>query len=327
MTSSWIAQELACYGPPTSAPQPTPLATAEAYCRQLARRHYENFTVAHLLLPRRFRQHFYHLYAYCRWADDLADETTPGESVQLLAWWESELDAMYAGHAWHPVFVALRETVEKFQIPRQPLADLLVAFRQDQEITRYETVHDLEGYCRYSANPVGRLVLHLMGRAQPRQLAWSDSICTGLQWANFCQDVARDWDRGRIYLPEESRGRHNCTLESWETRTADAPFRRMLAGEVARAEDFLLAGAPLIDAVERTFRRQMSLFVNGGLAICSAIRAQHFDVWSHRPEVSRWQKLKLFLLSPTPEKVAGRNISTALADAQFAAVEPRRESA
>src|SRR5690606_28285597 len=124
--------------------------------------HYENFTVASWLLPRRLRDPFYALYAYCRWSDDLADETgDPQESLRLLDWWESQLARMYAGEAEHPVFIALRQTVADFAIPIEPLRDLLVAFRRDQTQTRYETFADLCEYCRYSANPVGRLVLYL----------------------------------------------------------------------------------------------------------------------------------------------------------------------
>ncbi len=327
MTSSWIVGELATYGPECQDRAPVGLLTAENYCRQLARRHYENFTVAHRLLPRPIRQHFCHLYAYCRWADDLADEAPPGQSAELLDWWQRELDQMYAGAAWHPVFVALRTTVQQFGIPRQPLADLLVAFRQDQTITRYKNVNMLLDYCRHSANPVGRLVLHLVGSTDAEHFAWSDSICTGLQWANFCQDVARDWDRGRIYLPQESLEEHGCTAASWEQRQADQPFRRCLESEVARAESMLLNGAPLMAAVNPVLQRQVQLFINGGLTICQAIRAQQFDVWTRRPRVSRWQKLRLLLFAPAPEKLAGQQARAASQSSAVMPVSSPRESA
>ena len=167
------------------------------------RRHYENFTVASRLLPRRLRQHVCNIYAYCRWADDLADEIgDPQRSLALLDWWETQLRDCYDGRAAHPVFIALSETIRKFDIPAEPFLDLLVAFRQDQRVTRYETIDQVLEYCRCSANPVGRLVLYLGRCHTPERARLSDSICTGLQLANFCQDVARDWDRGRIYLPQ-----------------------------------------------------------------------------------------------------------------------------
>jgi len=177
---------------------------AQEYCRHLARTHYENFSVATWFLPERLRQHFYSVYAYCRISDDLGDEVDhPAASLQLLDEWEAELHACYAGSPRHPVFVALAETVPKFDIPMQPFADLLKAFRQDQTITRYPTFNDLLGYCRYSANPVGHLVLYLCGYRDAERQALSDFTCTALQLANFWQDVSVDYAKGRIYLPLE----------------------------------------------------------------------------------------------------------------------------
>ena len=186
----------ATYGPPS-------LAQAEKYCSDLATSHYENFHVVSWLLPRHLRQHFYNIYAYCRWSDDLADETgSTVESTRLLQWWEGELNRAYAGTATHPVFVALRSTMEKFQLPQQPFADLLSAFRQDQVKLRYRTDEELLDYCQRSANPVGRLLLALAEASTPENIAWSDSICSGLQIANFCQDIALDARKNRIYIPE-----------------------------------------------------------------------------------------------------------------------------
>src|SRR5271157_2146557 len=149
-------------------PQAPSLAAAQQYCRRLARTHYENFSVASWFLPPRLRQHFFNVYAYCRISDDFGDEVgNPAASLQLLDQWESELHACYAGNPRHPVFVALAETVHKFEIPQQTFADLLTAFRQDQTVTRYPTFEDLLGYCRNSANPVGRLVLYVCGYRDP----------------------------------------------------------------------------------------------------------------------------------------------------------------
>jgi squalene synthase HpnC len=294
MSSRLFAEELAHYGPDHRLTAPPSLAASRAYCRNLARRHYENFSVASMLLPRRLRPHFHAIYAYCRWADDLADEIgDPVRSLQLLDWWEDQLDACYAGRAAHPVFVALDATISQFSIPAEPFRDLLIAFRQDQRVTRYETRDDVLRYCRNSANPVGRLVLYL-GRChdQPRT-ALADNICTGLQMANFCQDVARDWRRGRIYLPLEDCRRHGYREPDFAAACVDERFRRMLAAEVARAEDHLRAGLPLVGQVPRFLGGDVWLFAQGGLAILDQIRRVNYDVWSRRPVVSRVTKLRL----------------------------------
>src|SRR5436189_3818266 len=179
------------YAIPTQAPS---LAEAQSYCERLARSHYENFSVATWFLPKHLRQHFFNIYAYCRISDDLGDEVgDPAQSLVLLDEWQAELDRCYAGTPRHPVFVALRETVRALDIPKQPFADLLIAFRQDQTTTRYPTFDDLLGYCRYSANPVGRLVLYICGYRDAERQQLSDHTCTALQLANCSQDVAADY--------------------------------------------------------------------------------------------------------------------------------------
>lgn len=285
---------------------PCALAEARAYCRRLARTHYENFQVASCLLPRRLRQHFYNLYAYCRCADDLADESPDANAtsvaelpaVRRLRWldaWEEELDACFAGRASHPVFVALTETIREYQMPREPFADLLLAFRQDQHHRRYATFDDLLGYCRYSANPVGRLVLYLGRCHNSENAALSDSICTGLQLANCWQDVAQDYRRGRIYLPVEDCERFGYQETMLERHERNAPFCELLAFQVSRAEEYLAAGWPLVDRVPRILRLDVSLFIRGGCAILQAIRRANYDVWTRRPTLSRTQKTRLFL--------------------------------
>jgi squalene synthase HpnC len=299
MTVIPFAAELALYGPdrPTAAISPT---DARAYCRRLARTHYENFTVASWLLPRELRQHFHNIYAYCRWADDLADETgDAGRSLELLDWWEGQLRNCYAGLAddaaqtGHPVFVALRDTIRQFDIPIEPLADLLVAFRQDQRVKRYETRDELVDYCRYSANPVGRLVLYL-GRCHDEDRGrLSDEVCTGLQLANFCQDVARDWDRGRIYLPQAACRAAGYDLAMFQRRETNAPFRELLADQVDEAEGHLRRGAPLTRLMPRALAADVALFIEGGLAILRGIRQIGYDVWRVRPVVARRTQLAL----------------------------------
>lgn len=295
------------YGPQAQPPRLLTPRQSRRYCRRLAKRHYENFTVASRLLPSRpsgvetgplrkggLRQHFCNLYAYCRWADDLADETAdPKRSLELLDWWERQLRDCYAGKAVHPVFVALSETIEQFEVPIEPFVDLLVAFRQDQRVTRYETVDQLLEYCRYSANPVGRLVLYLGRCFTPQRARLADSICTGLQWANFCQDVARDWDRGRIYLPQVECRRFGYDPSHFARRQCNPAFRRLLAAQVDQAEGWLRRGLPLVGLMPPGLQVAVALFVHGGLAVLDAIRRQDYDVWTHRPVVSKIQKLRL----------------------------------
>lgn len=283
-----VAAQLSALGPDARDRTTCDRAEAEAYCRGLAESHYENFTVASWLLPTALRQPMCNVYAYCRWADDLADEVgDPARSLELLDWWERELLASYEGRAWHPVFVALRATNEEFAIPPEPYLDLLRAFRQDQRRTSYATFDELLGYCRNSANPVGRLVLHLGRCASAENIALSDSICTGLQLANFWQDVARDLDSGRVYLPEETLARFRYSRERLYQRTADDEFRQMLAFEVDRAAERLRAGSPLVERVPGELQIDVGLFVAGGEAILQAIRAADYDVWTRRPTVSK----------------------------------------
>ncbi len=294
MPNRAFTAELARLGPDQKAGRPPTPAEARAYCRRLARSHYENFTVVSWLLPRALRQHFYNVYAYCRWADDLADEAAgPTESLALLDWWERQLHDCYRGHSVHPVFVALRTTIKEFSIPQEPFLALLSAFRQDQRVTRYETFDELLDYCRRSANPVGRLVLYL-GRCHDEENGrLTDKVCTGLQLANFWQDVARDFERGRIYLPQESCRAFGYEMADFERRTCTQAFRRLLASEVERAEALLNAGWPLVSRVPRELQMDVALFIRGGLAILTAIRRQDFDVWSRRPVVGKFEKIRL----------------------------------
>jgi squalene synthase HpnC len=294
MLNTTFANELAALGPSAAAARTFTLDEARAYCRQLARSHYENFTVASWLLPGELRPHFYNVYAYCRWSDDLADETAdPAAALKLLDWWQGELEACYAGEARHPVFVALKDTIREFAIPIEPFADLLAAFRQDQHVRRYETFEDLLGYCQHSADPVGRLVLHL-GRCHDEDRGeLSDRICTGLQLANFWQDVARDYDKGRVYLPRETLRRFGYDEWMLESRVYNDQFRHAMAHEVARAEEWLTSGLGLVDKMPPKLRGDVWLFAHGGLKILAHVRALDYDVWSRRPEVSKLEKFGL----------------------------------
>jgi squalene synthase HpnC len=295
-----LAAELKRYGPAASR---TAISADEAqnYCRRLAETHYENFTVVSRLFPRHLYQHLCNVYSYCRWADDLADEVVPdARPRELLDWWQEQLDAAYADKATHPVFIALRQTIDEFDLPRQPLTDLLTAFRRDQVQTRYESMADLLTYCEKSANPVGRIVLHLGCSASPENFRLSDSICTGLQLANFWQDVKRDYERGRIYIPQEQARRHQWDEARFAEGKFDPDFCELLAPLVAAADQMLAGGQPLVDAVHRDLKLAIRLFIGGGRAILAAIRTSGYDVWSRRPIVGRLTKLRLLTAALLP---------------------------
>ncbi len=282
--------------PPEYAIPATPptLEEARAYCERLARSHYENFSVASWFLPTRLRRHFFSVYAYCRISDDLGDEVgDPQQSLALLDDWEAELDACYAGRPRHPVFVALAETVQACRVPRQPFADLLQAFRQDQRVTRYATFDDLLGYCRYSANPVGRLVLYVCGYDDPELQQLSDYTCTALQLANFWQDVAVDYAKGRIYLPVEDLHRYGVGEADIAERRATPQFLDLMRFQVQRAREWFERGLPLAARVDRELAIDIELFSRGGLAILDAIARQGYDVLRRRPVISKPRKLAL----------------------------------
>jgi squalene synthase HpnC len=269
-------------------------AEAREYCRRLARSHYENFSVASWFLPKRLRQHFFNVYAYCRISDDLGDEVgDAAASLQLLEQWETELNACYEGHPRHPVFVALAETVRKFEIPKHEFVDLLTAFRRDQSITRYETFDHLLGYCKFSANPVGHLVLYLCGYRDPERQQLSDYTCTALQLANFWQDVSADFAKGRIYLPLEDLRRFGVSENAIRDCGNTSAFRAMIKFEVERAREWFRQGLPLIARVSRELAIDIELFSRGGQEILNAIERQNYAVLGRRPAISKTRKLAL----------------------------------
>jgi squalene synthase HpnC len=305
------------YAIPDRAPS---LAEAQQYCARLATSHYENFSVVTWFLPKHLHQHFYNVYAYCRISDDLGDEVgNPQQSLALLDAWESELNATYLSLVEappvdvrrdveelqaefsgrnpiaprHPVFIALRETIRQFDIPRAPFANLLTAFRQDQTTTRYPTFDDVLGYCKNSANPVGHLVLYLCGYRDAERQLLSDYTCTALQIANFWQDVSRDYDKGRIYLPLESLAKFGVSEDDIAQRRATPQFREMLKFEVQRARDWFAKGLPLAAKVDKHLAIDIELFSRGGIAVLDAIERQNYDVLTRRPAISKPTKLWL----------------------------------
>jgi squalene synthase HpnC len=281
----------AAYAIPSTAPTPS---EAREYCARLARTHYENFSVASWFLPKRLRQHFFNVYAYCRISDDLGDEVgDTAASLELLDQWQRELDACYDGSPKHPVFVALAETVRQFDIPKHEFSDLLIAFRQDQIVTRFETFNDVLAYCRYSANPVGHLVLYLCGYRDAERQRLSDFTCTALQLANFWQDVTVDYAKGRIYLPLEDLRRFSVTEDDIARNQNTTTFRSMMKFEVERARDWFRQGLPLISSVDHELAIDLDLFSRGGLEILNAIEKQGYAVLGNRPAISKPRKLAL----------------------------------
>ena len=275
--------------PPGCAPE-----TAQQYTRWLATHHYENFNVVSWLLPKELHQHFYNLYAYCRWADDLGDEIPETRrALELLDWWEQELNACYEGRPSHAVFVALRETVVARDIPRQPFADLLKAFRHDQTIKRYPTWESVLDYCVYSANPVGRLVLYLCGYRDERRQKLSDATCTALQLANFWQDVSRDLEKGRIYIPLDAAAHHGVSEDDIVARRFAQSYVALMKDLIARTRELFAEGLPLAQQVEGKLSADLEMFSRGGLAVLDAIEAQGYDTLNRRPAIGKVKQVGL----------------------------------
>ena len=283
------------------------LDEARAWCKHLAETHYENFHVASWFLPKKLRPHFHAIYAYCRVSDDLGDETGNREqSLALLDQWNEELDACYDGKARHPVFVALAETIRACNIPKEPFADLLTAFKQDQVVTRFRTMDEVLAYCRYSANPVGRLVLYVCGYTDPERFRLSDMTCSALQLANFWQDVASDYQqRDRIYLPQDAMARFGVTEETIAAGQPTPEFRALLKDQVAYARSLFEAGLPLIGMVDSELALDLDLFSRGGLEILNAIEQRNYDVLSVRPAISKATKIALALRAVSGKLLPG----------------------
>jgi squalene synthase HpnC len=269
---------------------------AQAYTRWLATHHYENFQVVSYLLPKALHQDFYNVYSFCRWADDLGDEIgNPAESLRLLAWWRRELEAMYRGEVAHPVFIALRETVERHRIPAEPFDRLICAFEQDQTVSRYVSFDELFQYCTNSANPVGHLVLYLGGYRDSERQRLSDFTCTALQLANFWQDVTVDLVKNRIYLPTQLLAQHGYSEEELRQLRFNNGFKAAMREAVDVAEDLFRKGLPLVKQVDRRLALDLDLFSRGGLKILDKIRSQDYNVLQRRPHISKAERVAIFL--------------------------------
>src|SRR6202046_537776 len=287
-------------------------AEAQRYTRWLANHHYENFNVVSRLLPRRLHQHFYNVYAYCRWSDDLGDEVeTPMRALALLHAWEDDLRSVYQPGSGpsHPVLIALRETIRAKNIPIQPFSDLLRAFRQDQRIHRYPSWDSVLDYCVYSANPVGRLVLYLCDYRDEARQKLSDYTCTALQLANFWQDVSRDLEKGRIYIPLDALAEHGLAESDITARKFDARYVALMKSLIARTRALFSSGLPLAETVEPFLRVDLEMFSRGGLAILDAIEASGYNTLAHRPALTKWTQMQL-LAGALASRVFSRSVNS-----------------
>ena len=302
-----VVEDLQRYGPMSSNP-PMALGQSQKYCKSLALRHYENFSVASLLVPTLLRQDFFNIYAFCRWSDDLADEIgNAADSLQLLKWWRSELRDCFLGRVKHPVFIALRETTQRHSLSIINFEQLLDAFVLDQRVTRYDSQSEVLEYCRGSANPVGRILLQLAGVEDPEAIKLSDRLCTGLQIANFCQDIRQDALEGRVYLPKDLWNRFQVTESEILAGKASDNLRYALKVWVDLARTCLVSGLPLVQYTPRWLARDIQLFARGGLTILNNIARADFNVWDQPIEVSKKQKLALLvraILAPRSMQVA-----------------------
>jgi squalene synthase HpnC len=269
---------------------PSLVRDAYARCARLAHSHYENFTIASWLMPRAIRPSMHAIYAFARMADDFADEE---HDPAKLDDWERELDLTYAGNPHHPVFVALADTIRRYDIPREPFADLLTAFRRDLDFKGFDTLDDLLGYARYSANPVGRLVLYLFGYRDSERHRLSDMICSGLQLANFWQDIAIDLAKDRVYLPRSDLARFEVTVDDLHAGHITPGFVTLLRHESAIAHDLLERGSALAYTVDRRLMRDVLMFAGGGLAILRAIARVNYDVFRQRPRLGKFGYARL----------------------------------
>ena len=300
--TSIVLQQLDRYGPDHC--ETVPPSEARRYAVDLATSHYENFTVVSRVLPARLREDFAAVYAFCRWADDLGDETgDPRRSLELLDWWRQELDACYRGEPRHPVFVALKPTIEKHDIPATPFEKLIDAFVQDQRLTRSHTWEQVVDYCTRSADPVGRLVLYMCGYRDEQRQRLSDCTCTALQLANFWQDVRRDiLERDRIYVPDAALSEHGLTHDDLVAAVRDtrpltaeqrAGYRAAMRQLVDRTWALFDEGRRLWPTVHREVRLSIRLFTMGGESILRMIERQNYNTLDHRPSLSRTGKLRL----------------------------------
>jgi squalene synthase HpnC len=270
-----------------------PMRTQEAfeYCAKLASTHYENFTVGSYLVPKDIRPHIYSVYAFCRWSDDLGDEIGDSQkSYEFLDLWSKELESCYGGNPTHPVFIALKETIKRFDLPIQPFQDLIKAFKMDQVVNRYQNLNELLYYCKHSANPVGRIFLMLFGYRDEERFDLADATCTALQITNFLQDIAIDLTKGRIYIPLEDMDFFNYTESDLISKKVNSTFIELMKFEINRTREIFSKGLKLVKKVEGRVQLDIELFSRGGLQILKFIEKNQYDVFNKRPILSKFSK-------------------------------------
>ena len=268
------------------------LAEAYSYCESIVRKNKENFTVGSWLLPKKLRPHLFALYAYCRHTDNLGDELE-GDSRPLLHKWSEELERCWFDNPSHPILVALQHTIEQHQLSRQPFKDLIEANVIDQVKMRYETFDDLLRYCKLSANPVGRIVMEISGYDDPKALLYADAICTALQLSNFWQDVYRDFQIGRIYLPMEDMEMFKVKEFDLEFCNSSSQMKELMEYQVERTKSYFKEGLNLLSMVDCKLRFDLALFSFGGMEVLKLIEDQSFDVLSKRVVITRIGRLRI----------------------------------
>jgi squalene synthase HpnC len=273
------------------------LEQAYRYCKDLARKHYENFPVGSLMIPKHYQPALHSIYAFARIADDIADEgIAPAvDRIGKLDDWQQQLDNCFRGNATHPAFIALADTAGKLNLPKKPFDDLLIAFRMDVTQNRFRTFEDVLYYCRHSANPVGRLVLLVFGGASDNILSLADQLCTALQLANFWQDVSVDLAKGRIYIPLEDLDRFQYTEADLHQRIADTRFCRLIEFQVGRTRTLFNSARQIMDLAPPSLRTELSLTWHGGWTILNKIERSGFDVLTNRPGIGTTDKIRILL--------------------------------
>lgn len=260
----------------------------------IATHHYENFHVGSLFLPRKYRQDIFNVYSWCRFSDDLGDEAT-GDRHALIREWREDLILMYQGEPQHPIHLALQKTIRAKGIPKDLFDRLLVAFADDIGQVRMADWAALRDYCRLSADPVGELFLHVFGGWSESNRDLSDEVCTGLQLANHLQDLGRDLDQDRIYLPQDEMAEAGVKEEDLFAHSESYELQALMHRQVSRAQGHFDRGRPLIDEVPRDLRRVMRLFVYGGERVLERIRSQDYQVLRARPKLGRMDKLGILI--------------------------------
>ncbi len=277
------------------------LSEAESWCAEIADTHYENFVVTNWFTPPEMKQHIHNIYAFCRFGDDLGDDAPFDDEGRwtLLDAWQTDLAEAarddWSGSPRHPILRAVQRTAREKSIPEQPFRLLIEAFKMDQRKKRYDDYAELRSYCRHSADPVGHLFLYVYGHDDPALRSLSDHTCTALQLANHWQDVARDLDQGRIYMPLSTMREHGYSLQDHQNRIVDERWRAALKAEVDRAQSEFDAGKALWPRCDPRLAVDLMMFTMAGEAVLAAIRRQHYDTWTKRPTVSRWRRFLMLM--------------------------------